>query len=142
LLFFQIKMKTADTFTDYVKSRSNLKLLKTFAYDKLRKEFQDKHEILSQLIDDNLSELVDQFCKTHGHWTLTAENIGSLNVEVYKKLKLIVKRTFDSMDHPITPVDTLRQSFFDGSQEESNMQTYERSYDFLEEKYLNSWNKA
>jgi hypothetical protein len=132
-------MKTADTFTDYVKSRSNLKLLRTFAYDKLHKEFQDKGNLVTQIIDDNLVELVDTFCKTHGHWTLTAENIGTLNVEVYKQLKMVVKRTFDSMDHNATPVDQMRECFFDGTQEDANMQTYERSYDFLEEKYLNSW---
>lgn len=130
-------MSTADTFVDYIQSNTNIKLLRSFAFEKLKKEWIKTDTLLYNIIDDNLLDVVKDFCKRYKHWSLTSENIGTVNIEIFKELRMRIKRIADSMIQE--PKETIRESFYETQKDETETNTYERSYDFLHDKYLNTW---
>jgi hypothetical protein len=82
----------ADTLKDFLKSKSNVDLLVSFSVRKLKKYIPNvSEERLKACIAIHLDSLLDDFSDQYKHWKPTTDNIASINMDIFNRLKVLVE---------------------------------------------------
>ena len=95
----------------YISSKSNQTLLHNYAYKTLMSEWPQQRTALSKAIDACL-ETSSDIGPFYANWSVTKENIATINVEIWKKLKSLVTKAMNGavVEHSFIerPIDDSR----------------------------------
>jgi len=132
----------ADTLLDYIKSPTNLKLLKSFSFSKLRPSWTLSSEFLLDCIDMYIQEAIEDVSEKYKHWTLTPKNLADINVDIWTHIKQKIKDLLAS--RMLSDEERFQAHFKDRNvdiahEEPSDHVAQERSMDHLEAHYQASW---
>ena len=119
-----------DRIEDYVKSKSNVALLRTFACKKIRLEKPGlSQDFILQTFDLLAEDIMDSEVEKVSQWAPTTENIAQININVWailkpKIIKVIESRSID----PSQKINELFDSSMSRSQalRESEARSLER----------------
>lgn len=115
----------------YISSKANQTLLHNYAYKTLMSEWPSQRAALSNAIDASL-ETCSELGPFYAAWSVTKENIATVNVEIWKKLKVLVTQAMNGsvVDHVFVP----RESYVN----ESSVEPSERT-SIHEDLYKKKW---
>lgn len=128
---------------DYVVSRNNVKLLRTFAIEKSAKLWPDRKSLVPQAVDVHLQEVVEQVADQYASWTPSPENLADINIEVWKTLRPKIENTLkgaQTRQEDALEALSLHRDFANRHTDgPPDLHVAERSFNFLEDKYMNTW---
>jgi len=103
-------MQGPESISDYIKSKSNTALLKSFAIKKIR---TDKPEVREDLIlncfDLYAEDIADSELEKVMHWAPSNENIAQININIWTLLKQRILSFLDS--RALDPEKKIRELF-------------------------------
>jgi len=121
---------------DYLKSKTNIKILETFASEKLSNDYLDSKKELQETIAFEIENYIDILFVPA--WAVNAENISEMNSRIWKYIR---PRIITSMDSRIpTKKDVIIAPRIFLKDSEAQEDVAERS-NFHEEKYAQLWNR-
>ena len=138
--------ENADTLLDYVSSAKNKDLIQFYAMKHLSKEYTHVKSHLENAIQFHLDQAIEDTIQQNRFetWSLSPTNLAEINIFVWQRLKVLVKKTLDHVERPIE--DQYKDWFQHRQREvaaanESSEDVKDREpTSFLQERYANTWN--
>jgi hypothetical protein len=128
---------------DYVVSRNNVKLLRSFAIEQSSKLWPDKRSVVAHAVDVHLHDVIDNVADQYATWAPSPENLAEINIEIWKRLRPRIENTLKGAQ--IQQEDAIKTLALDRDfatrhiDGPPDLNVSERSFHFLEEKYMNTW---
>jgi hypothetical protein len=128
--------------TKYIQSKQNVFLLQDFAFRTLSNNWK-KQDALKNAIDLHLHDCIVESLDNHSTLDLTGHNIATVNVAIWKLLKLKVIKALEGM--PLDPQELVQNTIQFKNENIASFETKsdfvipERDFTEINQEFLNSW---
>lgn len=128
---------------DYIQSPSNKTLLVNFAVKQLQKSYPGQLDRLAAAIEMELDDAIRVAAESYGFWLVTGPNIADANIAIWKRLRPKVEKTLGgAVENPedrLKEFLEMRGATVRPKEDPADEAPVERSMDFLEQHYQQSW---